>query len=238
VRAYSGECLRELGYRVIEAHDGASALRVLERLEQPIDLLFTDVVMPEMTGRELADRAREIRPALKVLYTSGYTKNAIVHGGRLDEGVEMIGKPFTYATLAEKVADVLEKGRTGRILLVEDDPTLRMFAADALSSSGYAVDEAATVAETLARVRAARGRYDAVVLDARLQGQAGDTVAAELRALHADMPILLSTADGVEELVARFAPDRCTAVIAKPFNISKLTEALQSLGARCGRQAS
>jgi PAS domain S-box-containing protein len=236
VRAYSGECLRDLGYRVIEAHDGPSALRVLQRPEQPIDLLFTDVVMPEMTGRELADLAREIRPNLKVLYTSGYTKNAIVHGGRLDEGVEMIGKPFTYATLAEKVADVLEKGRTGRILLVEEEPTLRMFAAEALASSGYAVDEAATAAETLARVRAARGRYDAVVLDARLQAQAGETIAAELRALHADLPILLSAAEAVEDLVARFAGDRCTAVIAKPFNISKLTEALQRLGARCGAQ--
>ncbi len=83
VRAYSAECLRELGYQVLEAHDGPSALRVLDREEQCIDLLFTDVVMPEMTGRELADQAREKRPDLKVLYTSGYTRNAIVHGGRL-----------------------------------------------------------------------------------------------------------------------------------------------------------
>ena len=111
MRAYTVECLRELGYRVIEAHDGPSALRLLERQEHPIDLLFTDVVMPGMTGRELADQARERQTDLKVLYTSGYTRNAIVHGGRLDEGVEMIGKPFTYATLAEKIADVLEKGR-------------------------------------------------------------------------------------------------------------------------------
>jgi signal transduction histidine kinase/CheY-like chemotaxis protein len=237
VRAYSAECLRELGYRVIEAHDGPSALRLFDRGEQHIDLLFTDVVMPEMTGRELADRAREMRPDLKVLYTSGYTRNAIVHGGRLDEGVEMISKPFTYAALAERVADVLEKGRTGRILLVEEEATLRMFATEALTAAGYAVDEAETAAEALARVRAARGRYDAVVLDIRLQGQAGDTVAAELRALHADLPILLASSSETDDLVARFAGDRCVGVIAKPFNIAKLTQALQNLGARCRNSA-
>ncbi|MGP4689535.1 response regulator [Agrobacterium pusense] len=140
VRAYTVECLRELGYRVLEAHDGPSTLRLMERHERPIDLLSTDVVMSGTTGRELADEARKCRSDLKVLYTSGYTRNAIVHGGRLDEGVEMIGKPFTYSTLAQKVADVLEQGRTGRVLLVEDEPPLRMFAAEALVGAGYVVD--------------------------------------------------------------------------------------------------
>jgi CheY-like chemotaxis protein len=233
VRAYTAECLRELGYEVIEAHDGTSALRVLEREDEQIDLLFTDVVMPGMTGRELADQAREKRPDLKVLYTSGYTRNAIVHGGRLDEGVEMIGKPFTYATLSEKVADVLDKGRTGRVLLVEEEATLRMFAVEALGAGGYAVDEAANGAEALARVRAARGGYDAVVLDVSLPGQSGDTVAAELRALYADLPILLVSEGPRNDMAARSAGDRCTAVIAKPYNVSKLKGALEALGARC-----
>jgi PAS domain S-box-containing protein len=233
VRAYSVECLRELGYRVLEAHDGSAALRLLERQEQPIDLMFTDVVMPGMTGRELADFAREKQPDLRVLYTSGYTRNAIVHGGRLDEGVEMISKPFTYATLAEKVADILEQGRTGRVLLVEDDPTLRMFASEALSAANYAVDEAATAAEALARVRAARGRYDAIVLDVRLPDQMGDAVATELRAMHADMPILLVSGEHAEELAGLITNDRCTGVIAKPYNAAKLLGALQALGLQC-----
>ncbi|WP_164549811.1 PAS domain-containing protein [Altericroceibacterium xinjiangense] len=233
VRAYTAECLRELGYEVIEAHDGPSALRLLDRGEQEVDLLFTDVVMPGMTGRELADQAREKRPDLKVLYTSGYTRNAIVHGGRLDEGVEMISKPFTYATLSEKVADILEKGRTGRVLLVEGEPTVRMFAAEGLTSAGYAVDEAANGAEALARVRASRGRYDAVVLDMRMSGRAGEAIAAELRALHADLPILLATDGNVEELRAQVADDRCIGVIAKPYNLSKLKHSLEALGVRC-----
>ncbi|MGZ8348262.1 MAG: response regulator, partial [Allosphingosinicella sp.] len=96
VRAYTVEVLRELGYRVLEAHDGPSALRLLERQEGRVDLLFSDVVLPGgMNGSILATRARELRPNLKVLYTTGYARDAIVHHGRLDPGVELITKPFS-----------------------------------------------------------------------------------------------------------------------------------------------
>lgn len=108
VRAYTAEILRELGYNVIEARDGAAALALIQQTDQPIDLLFTDVVMPNMSGQELAERARAIRPGLKVLYTSGYTRNAIVHNGRLDAGVEMIAKPFTYQALSSRVRQILD----------------------------------------------------------------------------------------------------------------------------------
>lgn len=233
VRTYTVECLRELGYRVLEAHDGASALRLLERQEQGIDLLFTDVVMPGMTGRELADAAVAHQPGLRVLYTSGYTRNAIAHGGRLDDGVEMIGKPFTAATLAQKVNDVLDKGRTGRVLLVEDEPTVRMLAAEALAGAGFAVDEAASAVEALARVRAARGRYDAVILDLPTADRSGAAAAAELRALHADLPILLASDAPDAQTATEFAADRSTGVIAKPYNAEALTRALAALGVRC-----
>jgi PAS domain S-box-containing protein len=108
VRTHSVECLRELGYRVVEAHDGPSALRLLER--QPrVDLLFTDVVLPGgLTGAQVATQAREMRPALKVLFTTGYARNAIIHHGRLDKGVQLITKPFTFNDLAAKVRDVLD----------------------------------------------------------------------------------------------------------------------------------
>ncbi|NNM72827.1 hybrid sensor histidine kinase/response regulator [Enterovirga aerilata] len=108
VRAYSVEVLRELGYRVLEAHDGPSALRLLER-ERRVDLLFTDVVLPGgMTGAVLAEKARALRPGLKVLFTTGYARNAIMHQGRLDRGVELITKPFSFADLAGRVRDLLD----------------------------------------------------------------------------------------------------------------------------------
>ena len=109
VRAYTVEILRELGYRVIEAHDGDAALRLLERQEQPVQLLLTDVVMPAMPGSELADRARDLQPGLKVLFTSGYTRDAIMRDGRLEAGVDLLSKPFTYVSLAEKVRDLLDR---------------------------------------------------------------------------------------------------------------------------------
>ena len=103
--------LRELGYRVLEAHDGPSALRLLERQEGKVDLLFTDVVLPSgMTGAVVAQEARMIRPGIKILFTTGYARNAIVHHGRLDPGVELITKPFAYADLAARVRDMLDRG--------------------------------------------------------------------------------------------------------------------------------
>lgn len=109
VRAYSVESLRDLGYRVLEAPDGPSVLRFLES-DAKIDLLFTDVVLPAgMTGAQVVARAREQRPGLRVLYTTGYARNAIVHQGRLDRGVDLISKPFSFADLAEKVRDILDR---------------------------------------------------------------------------------------------------------------------------------
>ena len=103
LRTYTTEILAELGYRVLAAANGAAALEIIERGPK-IDLLFTDVVMPGgMNGRQLADEAVRRRPGLKVLFTTGYTRNAIVHHGRLDPGVQMIGKPFTFADLREKI---------------------------------------------------------------------------------------------------------------------------------------
>lgn len=108
VRTYSAEILRELGYNVIEAHDGPAALRLLDQHPR-VDLLFTDVVLPGgMTGAQVAAQARATRPSLKVLFTTGYARNAIIHHGRLDKGVQLITKPFSFDDLAAKVRDVLD----------------------------------------------------------------------------------------------------------------------------------
>jgi PAS domain S-box-containing protein len=110
LRTYTTEALRDLGYRVLEAGDGRGALEIVEQHPE-IELLFTDVVLAGgMNGRALSDEVSRRRPGLPVLFTTGYTSNAIVHHGRLDPGMHLIGKPFTYAELASKVRRMLDGG--------------------------------------------------------------------------------------------------------------------------------
>jgi two-component system, cell cycle sensor histidine kinase and response regulator CckA len=96
------------GYTVIDARHPGEALLIVERRTGRIDLLVTDVVMPEMSGRELAEGLSAVRPLLKVLYMSGYTDNAIVHHGVLDPGITLIQKPFAPDAFAGKVREVLD----------------------------------------------------------------------------------------------------------------------------------
>ena len=111
VRATVASMLEDFGYTVLLAQSGSEALAILKSGTK-VDLLFTDVVMPgTISGRQLAERAIEIVPTLKVLFTSGYPENAIVHNGRLDAGVELISKPYRREQLAAKVQRVLNSAR-------------------------------------------------------------------------------------------------------------------------------
>ncbi len=107
VRVVSVAALRELGYSVIHASNGEGALELLSDENRNVSLLFTDIVMPGMTGRVLADTAMQLRPDLKVLYTTGYTKNAVVHNGVVDVGARLLVKPFSLEQLALKVREAL-----------------------------------------------------------------------------------------------------------------------------------
>ena len=108
VRAYVVETLQQLGYDVLEAADGKSAIALMSRHDGEIELLLTDVVMPGMNGRELAAEAKRLHPKLRVVYMTGYSRNAIVHQGRLDPGVELIQKPLAGAQLAATIRNVLD----------------------------------------------------------------------------------------------------------------------------------
>jgi DNA-binding NtrC family response regulator len=108
VLASTVAALRELGYVVIHAGDATDALAKIDA-EPSIGLLFTDVVMPGMNGRKLAEAARVKRPELKVLFTTGFTKNAVVHNGVLDHGVDFLAKPFTIDQLAAKIREILDR---------------------------------------------------------------------------------------------------------------------------------
>ena len=109
VRNLSREILEMNGYRVLTASDGEQASRLCESIDEDIHLMVTDVVMPQMSGRELSERVSKQRPDMAVLYMSGYTDDAIVRHGVLDDGMPFLQKPFTPDALARKVRELLEQ---------------------------------------------------------------------------------------------------------------------------------
>src|SRR5262249_46111837 len=109
LRVYLADMLRGLGYRVLTAGDADAALAILGRAEQVVDLMLTDIVMPRIDGRELARRVQPLRPGIPVLYMTGYSRNAVVHQGRLDEGIDFLQKPISQAELATRLRDMLDR---------------------------------------------------------------------------------------------------------------------------------
>jgi len=110
VRGLARKVLEANGYKILEARDGAEALSLYRKHEQSIDLLFTDVVMPGMNGRELAERLSSLHKGVKVLFCSGYTDDALVQQGILDEGAPFLEKPYSGLLLVRKVREVLDAG--------------------------------------------------------------------------------------------------------------------------------
>ena len=110
MRRHTCEALQELGYTVLDAENAQQALELLDR-RPDIKLLFTDIVMPDVNGKKLADEAVRRRPELKVLFMTGYTRNAVVHGGVLDPGIQFLSKPFTLEQVAAKIRAILDEAK-------------------------------------------------------------------------------------------------------------------------------
>ncbi len=106
IRMLPTDALEEIGFHVLEAHDGPTGLKILQS-DETIDLLVTDVGLPGMNGRQLADAARMTRPALKVLFITGYAENAIIGNGQLAPGMQVLTKPFVVEALASRVLDMI-----------------------------------------------------------------------------------------------------------------------------------
>lgn len=234
VRASTTEMLRDLGYTILEAANARIGLQLLDGHPE-IRLLFTDVGLPGgKNGRQLADQARRRRRNLKVLFASGYARNAIVHDGRLDPGVELITKPFTQAVLAARVRDILDAGSTtGRVLVVEDEFMIQMLAVQYLEEHGLKADVAGSATDALNKLRLIPGGVDAVVIDLGLPDRPGDVLVREIRSLFPTMPIVLASGaqHGELEKLAREQPR--LAVVGKPYTADALIAALRGLGIHC-----
>ncbi|MDP1627769.1 PAS domain S-box protein [Parvibaculum sp.] len=242
VRATVVEMLNDLGYRVLTARDAASALTVLES-GVPVDLLFTDVVMPgPLKSTDLARKARERLPGIGVLFTSGYTENSIVHGGRLDTGVELLSKPYTREALARKVRHVLtlagqrnapDGGTTTResapegtltVLLCEDDVLIRMNTAEMLESEGMIVIETGTAQEALEAMKS--GTTHILIADVGLPDMSGVDLAVKLRESFPTLPVIFAT--GHNDVPGADAMPFC-AVVPKPYDIAQIKRQIEAL---------
>ncbi|GGG23350.1 hypothetical protein GCM10010924_61110 [Rhizobium wenxiniae] len=253
VRATVVEMLQELGYRVLKAPDASAALTILES-GMPIDMLFTDVVMPgPLKSAELARKAKERLPSIAVLFTSAYTENSIVHGGRLDPGVQLLSKPYTREALARKIRHLLnnekqvalsaeksenidpdprdntgdassEQAASRRVLLVEDNALIRMSDADMLADLGYEVLEAESAEEGLQILEQAG--VEILVTDLGLPVMSGEELAREVRRRWPHIGIVFAT--GMNE--APSLEDGPAAVLLrKPHGPDELKTALDAV---------
>ena len=180
VRRLVSRMLRGFGYHVLEAANGEEALAAAAAHAGPVHLLITDVVMPEMSGRELGAELKRLRPEIRVLYMSGYTGNAIARRGLLEEGVAFIEKPFTAESLAGKVRDTLGSvPASGTILVVDDDAAIRSLFHKILARAGYRVMEAADGAQALAAM--SEGGVDLVITDLVMPEKEGIETIVEIR---------------------------------------------------------
>ena len=241
VRAATVDALSELGYRVLKAENAEQALTILSS-GAPVDLLFTDVVMPGPVGvRELARRARELRPNIAVLYTSGYTQNAIVHNGKLDDDVSLLSKPYRREDLARKIRAMVKgnRGHTAdalanaaaepdsrpKVLVVEDVVLIRMTTVEMVQEIGFPTAEAGDGAEALSILQADPD-IGILLTDLGLPGMTGRQLMEEALRLNPELKVVIASGYSSDRETGGM-PARA-AQLMKPFDIEQLRRALES----------
>ncbi|KQR76470.1 hypothetical protein ASG35_15575 [Burkholderia sp. Leaf177] len=246
VRATVVDTLTELGYNVLKSADAQSALNVLESGVH-IDLLFSDVVMPgPLRSVDMARRARDMLPSLEVLFTSGYTENAIVHGGRLDPGVALISKPYRRDALARKVRSMLraeasepeaeeveqvaQAGNAGdyagplRVLIVEDDVNTREATRELLELLEAEVQTVESAQAALDLI--GNQTFDVLLTDVRMPGMSGLDLARAAKRVQPRVRVVLASGYGAG-IAAELGDDLNDAtLLPKPFNFDQLEQAV------------
>lgn len=230
VRLYTVGLFKEMGYGVLEAADGAAALRILETRPE-VRFMFTDVGLPgDYNGKELADEARRRRPYLRVLYTTGYARTDILRQGRLDENAQVVTKPFTFDELSTKVRAVFDGKDRNVILLVEDEILVAAIAAENLRDIGFEVIEVTNAKAALEHASKDAAGLKAVIVDIGLPDKKGDVLAAELRELRGDLPIIVATGHSSDALPKELREASKVAILGKPYDLKDLKAALNAVG--------
>ncbi|MES2756985.1 MAG: response regulator [Pseudomonadota bacterium] len=239
VRAIVVALLADLGYRVLAAPDAQAALAIIDS-GVPVDLLFTDVVMPgPLRSHELARRAKSAQPALEVLFTSGYTEDGIVRGGRLERGVALLSKPYSREDLARKIRhlfanrDHLLALRAApavtaapaalSILLVEDNADMRDMTTEVLRALGHAVAAAGSGEEALALLQQAS--FGVLITDIGLPGMSGYQLAERARAAGIGAVLFASGYGASSDLPPG------SFWLQKPFSLDNIEQALARIAA-------
>jgi CheY-like chemotaxis protein len=243
VRAAVVDMLTDLGYRVQRAENAEAALKLLES-GATVDLLFTDVVMPgAISTREMAKRAQEMHPGIRILYTSGYTQNAIVHNGRLDDDAFLLSKPYRKDELARKLRSVFAgtaRGplqaeppasappaeRRGKILVVEDVMLIRMATVDMVEQIGFQATEAGDGAEALAILQK-DPEIEILLTDLGLPGMNGRQLVEEARRLRPDLKVIIASGYSTESAAGGRPTDVDIKHLTKPFDLGQLRRALE-----------
>ncbi len=228
VRKYASIVLKSYGYEVMEAQNGAQALAMAREHPGAIDLVLTDVVMPGMTGREVAERLRNVAPDIRVVYMSGYTDDVIARRGILDENVDYIAKPFSPEALAGKIRSALDSPAAKKVILVaDDDPGIRELFSGILVEAGYEVIEAGDGDEVL-RLMDQR-RFDLMLLDLVMPNREGLETIQLARQKHSGVKIIaISGAFGGSflKVAQKLGAD---ATLTKPVAPEQLLDSVKSL---------
>lgn len=238
VQSTAIDTLTGLGYRVLKADDAQQALTVL-RSGVDVDLLFSDVVMPgPIRSTDMAAQATLLLPRMKVLFTSGYTHNAIVHGGRLDPGVELLSKPYSRDQLARKIRQMLDApGKPDadqpggapavaatplRILIVDDDENLSEAISEQIGVLGYTRKSTTSAHEALQWL--SEETFDVLMTDLRMPGLGGVELAKRAVAIRPALHVLFSS--GYDMTDSPAMPFRW-ASLRKPFTVEELRAVLE-----------